>query len=214
MIPDNGSVTNSKLADQSVTSSKLSGALTTPAALTVTDTLEILGGSGGASVTLKNGGDLRLQNATNTAAVHMFCDEDGIAKIGGRLATNGVSQNYAISNATAISVSTTTPTVIASCTLTTTGKPILLLTSGDSNPAAAGDWHYLQFAINGTAIGKLIINQQSGASHNNAFSLVHIHQPPAGTYTFQVRAWQGVGTNTFGETGDGQAPTIIAMEIL
>lgn len=131
-----------------------------------------------------------------------------------KVISTGVSSPYSISDATAITVATSTPTVICSTTITTTGKPVLLISSGDCNPAVAGDWHYIQFAIGGTAIGKFIINQCAGASYNNPWAIVTVHQPPAGTWTFQTRAWQGVGSITYGETGSGQAPTIVAVEII
>lgn len=211
-----GAVTNQVIPDDgSVTTAKLNGNLVTPGNLGVTGTVEVLGGAGGASITLKNGGDLRLQNALNTAAVHMYCDAAGVALVDGKLASTNVSQNFAVSNATSITVSTGTATPIASVSLTTTGKPVLLVATGDANPLQTGGWHFTQFSIDGTLIGKRVLNENGGgASKNCPWSNTHIHQPPAGTWTFAINAWQGVGSMTYGETGDVQAPTIIAVEIL
>lgn len=180
--------------------------------LTTTGTVEVQGGNGGIALLLKNGGDLRLQNAANTGSVHAYCDTDGILTVYGKLGPTVGTAN-AVSNATAITVATTTPTVIASCTITTHGYPVLLVATGDCNPDVGGNWHYLDLAIGGTRVGKLVINQTSNPSYNNPWALTHIHTPPAGTHTFQVRAWQGSGTITYGETGDQQAPTIVAVEL-
>ena len=132
----------------------------------------------------------------------------------GRLLSTTTSQNFSVSSATAITVNTSTPTTIASTSITTTGKPVLLVATGDCNPAVAGDWHYLQIYRNGSRVGKIIINQTSGASHNNPFALCHIDTPAAGTHTYTLMASQGSGSITYGETGNDQAPTILAVELL
>ena len=126
-----------------------------------------------------------------------------------------VAQNYGVSNATAITVNTTTPTTICSVTITTNGKPVLLVATGDGNPLQAGGWQNLRLYRDGTAIGKLIISENGGGSSANCpFALTHIDNPSAGTYTFTVKAWQGSGAFQYGETGDVQAPTICAVELL
>lgn len=181
--------------------------------LEVDGVLYVDGGGGGPSVTLRNGGDIRLQNAANSGSVHVYCDNHGVLTVGGKLNPTVGTPN-GCSNASAITINTSTPTVIASTTITTNGYPVLLTCSGDQNPNQAGGWHYVQFAVDNIAIGKRIINENAGgASKNCPFALTHIHQPPAGTYTFQVRAWQGSGSMTYGEEGDVQAPTITAVEI-
>jgi hypothetical protein len=121
--------------------------------------------------------------------------------------------NYQMSNATATTVSSATPTTIASLTITTNGRPVFLVATGDANPASAGDWHYIALYRDATRVGKLIINQTSGASHNNPWALTHIDIPSSGTYTYTVKANQGAGTITYGETGNDQAPTLIAIEL-
>jgi hypothetical protein len=132
----------------------------------------------------------------------------------GRLSSSTTSQNFSVSSATAITVNTTTPTTIASTSITTTGKPVLLVATGDCNPAVSGDWHFLRIDRAGSRVGKLIINQTSGASHNNPFALCHIDTPSAGTHTYELKAYQGSGSITYGETGNDQAPTILAVELI
>lgn len=148
---------------------------------------------------------------TSTANVSVT----GAISATGKLLSTVTSQNYAVSSATAITVNTTTPTAIASVTLTTTGKPVFLVASGDQNPNQTGGWHYNQFYRNGSGIGRFIINENSGGvSKNCPFCITHIDLPPAGTHTYDVRAWQGSGSMTYGETGDVQAPTIVAVELI
>jgi hypothetical protein len=125
------------------------------------------------------------------------------------------AQNYGVSNATAITVNTTTPTTICSITITTSGKPVLLVATGDGNPLQAGGWQNLRLYRDGTAIGKLIISENGGGNSANCpFALTTIDSPSAGTYTYNVKAWQGSGAFQYGETGDDQAPTICAVELL
>lgn len=134
--------------------------------------------------------------------------------IAGALRTTAVSTNFVQSNAVAITVNTSTPTAVCSVTITTIGKPVLLLVSGDRNPAVDGNWHWGQFYRDSTAIGKQTIGQMSFASHNQPFAQCMIDTPAAGTYSYQFRVWFGQGSITYGETGDAQAPTIIAMELI
>lgn len=134
--------------------------------------------------------------------------------IAGALRTTAVSTNYVQSNATSITVNTSTPTAVCSVSITTLGKPVLLIVSGDRNPAADGNWHWGQFYRDSTGIGKQTIGQMSFASHNQPFSQSFVDTPAAGTYTYSFRVWFGQGSITYGETGDIQAPTIIAMELI
>ena len=132
----------------------------------------------------------------------------------GVFTTTGTSMANGSSNATAITVATATPTIIASVTITTKGKPVFVLGLGDMNPAVGGDWQNYRIYRNGTAIGKSYIGQTAALSYNLPFSVCLIDTPSAGTHTYELRAWQGVGTITYGETGDVQAPTIIAIEVM
>jgi hypothetical protein len=121
--------------------------------------------------------------------------------------------NYVVSNATATTVNSGTPTTIASVTITTTGRAVLLVASGDMNPVAA-TWNYTQLYRGETAIGKYIINESTSTSANSPFSLTHVDVVAAGTYTYTVRANQGgAGAAQYGETGNAQAPTLVALEL-
>lgn len=155
--------------------------------------------------------ELRIHGDVGTAGGDFPID----LRVDGKYISNAQTQPNAVSDAVAITVATSTRTTIASTTITTTGKPVLIVGTGDGNPNQAGGWHRAGLAINGTPIGKYIISENAGnTSKNCPFAVCHIHQPPAGTWTFQLQAWQGTGSFTFGEEGDVQAPTILAMEIL
>jgi hypothetical protein len=121
--------------------------------------------------------------------------------------------NYAISNATSTTVNSATPTIIASLTITTNGRPIFLNSTGDMNPTGGSGWNYLQLYRDASAIGKFIIIEATADTNNQGYALTHIDTPAAGTYTYTVRAYRGSGTTIYGETGNSQAPTLIAIEL-
>lgn len=126
------------------------------------------------------------------------------------------AMNYAVSNASAITVTNNcSPTGVASITITTSGKPVLLAVSGDNNPLGGASWCYVMIFRNGSAVGKRVIAESTANSANVPFSLTHIDTPSAGTYTYTL-AISVCGSNPiiFGETGDVQAPTITAVELL
>ncbi len=182
----------------------------------------IIHGNGGNGDSLRLGGysgiyfDVGAEQSTTGVAIKTnrgYVDTNGLYIVG-TLRSSSTSQKYGVSSATAVTVSTATPTTIASVTITTTGKPVLLIGSGDCNPNAAGDWNYIAIYRDSTRVGKFIINQTSGASYNNPFGITHIDTPGAGTYTYTLKANQGSGTITYGETGNDQAPTIVAVELI
>jgi len=133
----------------------------------------------------------------------------------GSISGAGGDAQYSVSSATAVTVNTSTPTAICSTSITVTDRPILLVATGDANPNQSGGWQYYQIYRDSTAIGKKIINENGGGTSKNCpWALTHIDAPSAGTYTYTVKAYQGSGSMTYGETGDVQAPTITAVEII
>lgn len=117
---------------------------------------------------------------------------------------------------TSITVATSTATTIVQANITIQqGSKVFAAGCGDMNPANAGDWHYFRIFRDESGIGQYYIGQTSGGSHNLPFSISSLESSGlnAGTYTYSLRAWQGSGSITYGETGNGQAPTIVLMEI-
>jgi hypothetical protein len=68
--------------------------------------------------------------------------------------------------------------------------------------------------IKATIDGK-VLNENAGLnSINGAWANSTIDVPSAGTYSYQIRAWRGTGDMQYGETGNIQAPTICAVELV
>jgi hypothetical protein len=139
----------------------------------------------------------------------------GEITISGRILNTSV--NIATGTPFVTTVNTTSSTNIATVSLTVKGgRPVLVMASGDANPSTNDNaWNYIQLFRGETGIGRYVIQQASGPSNNQAFGIVALDpSPSAGTYTYSLRAWNGDGPLTYGETGTGQAPVIIALELL
>ena len=128
---------------------------------------------------------------------------------------NDKKLGFSISDATQIVINTTTPTIICSISITPrkTSNKILLIASGDMNVDIGGNWHKLQFYRDSSAIGKFIVAVGDNNSTNTPFALTHVDSPnTTNSITYSVKANQGNGSCTYGESGDGEAPTIVAIE--
>ena len=127
-------------------------------------------------------------------------------------ATITYTANYAQSNDGSITINTTAtfPATVTSVTITTNGNPVQLIASGDANPLSAGGWGRLQLYRGTTAIGKILQFESSAANENCPYCLNFIDNPPAGTYTYSVKANSLVANTQFGES-DGNI--ITALEI-
>ena len=182
VIPDNGSVTNAKLADESVTnakladgsvtSSKLSGDLTTPGNLSVTGTAEILGGS------LKLGSELKTAWGKSVKQV----------------VTNSVGS---------IVINTSTPTAIVSVTITVSaGSTVLVMAQGEQNGEVGDAWQWHQLYRGETALGTTgitVVHASWNSEFNYSFWDTNL---AAGTYTYSMRAWNGLNYCSYGEHSD------------
>ena len=115
----------------------------------------------------------------------------------------------------AVTTSSATPTTFASGTITIqANSKVHISCVGDMNSNGVSYWNYYQIYRGSTAVSQRYIGQAEQSSHNLPFSIQYLDQPSsAGTYTYNVKGWQGVGTMAYGETGAIQAPTVILMEI-
>lgn len=142
----------------------------------------------------------------------------GNLNVTGTILPSDISAAYAVNTRSAITVATTTQTVIASLSITPhrANSRILVIATGDGNPNQSGGWHRYAIFRNGTRVGGRYINENAGGiSKNCPFSVVWIDHPnTTSAVTYDVRAWQGSGSFTFGEDGDIQGTQIVAMEIL
>lgn len=131
----------------------------------------------------------------------------------GALKTSTNSTNYVVGTGVAVTINSTTPTTVASATLTTNGKPIFIMCSGDLQPVNnLNDWCYIRLFRDSTQIGNLQIDHpNTNPSANEVFAIHAIDVPGAGTYTYTCKAWQGNGNIQFGEVG---VPYLTAYEFI
>ena len=99
-----------------------------------------------------------------------------------------------------------------SLTVTTHGRPVLIVCTGDINPTTAGAYATLTFARDSTDLSYQIV-QSTGASVNNPFSMAYLDDVEAGTYTYKVTFLRGNGDFSMTESKASQSPNFIVVEI-
>ena len=119
------------------------------------------------------------------------------------------SQNSA-TKTTGVSASGAT---ITSTSITTSGKPVLVMVSGDAANSAAGGWVGVQLYRGSTAIGNKVQLESSAASENIPYCLQFIDAPAAGTYTYSLKTATVVSTGTF-DFGELDGPVISVIELV
>ena len=123
---------------------------------------------------------------------------------------SGFVPNYAQSNASAVSKSAIGD-IIVSQSITTSGRPVQIIATGDANPST-NSWVQLQLFRDGTAIGKKVQAESSSSNENVPYCLNFIDNPTTpGTYTYSVRiVGGGAGGFGFGES-DGNHITLLEL---
>jgi hypothetical protein len=135
---------------------------------------------------------------------------NGLVDQGALNAFSGFIPNYAQSNASSVTRSSVGD-IVVSQSITTSGRPIQIIATGDANPLASGAWVQLQLFRDGTAIGKKIQAESSSSNENVPYCLNFIDNPTAGTYTYSVRITAiGGGSFLFGEA-DGNQLTLLEL---
>jgi Collagen triple helix repeat (20 copies) len=99
---------------------------------------------------------------------------------------------------------------ILSLTITTTGGPVELVGTGDSNNAAGAFFGTVQWYRGATVLGNPQFFESSSGNENQSVTQVFIDNPPAGTYTYYWKMPRSSATITWGET---TAPVISAKEL-
>ena len=135
---------------------------------------------------------------------------NGLVDQGALNSFSGFVPNYAQSNASRVTNVSTAGTTIVSQTITTSGRPIQIIASGDANPLSAGGWCQLQLYRDGTPIGKRLQAESSASNENIPYCLNFIDNPTAGTYTYSVRAVNIPSAFDFGEA-DGNQITLLEL---
>lgn len=124
---------------------------------------------------------------------------------------SGYVPNYAQSNSSRVTNVSTSGSTIVSQTITTSGRPVQIIATGDANPVSAGGgWCILQLYRDGTAIGKKLQAESSGSNENIPYCLNFIDNPTAGTYTYSVKVVSIPSTFDFGEA-DGNQITLLEL---
>ena len=155
--------------------------------------------------------EVTLSADANATKISVDKDVD----ITGKVVTSSQTQVQGLSDASAVTINSTTATSLAEVTITTTGKPVMLTACGNSNPGQTGGFFLYRLYRDSTEIGKRHKAENGGTSSQNyVFAISHIDDVSAGTYTYSIKAYQGSGTHTFGEDGDVEGAVITAHEIL
>lgn len=124
-------------------------------------------------------------------------------------AFSGYEPNWAQSSSSSVSTSTAGTTILSQ-NITTSGRPVQIIATGDANPTPNGGWVQLQLYRNGVAIGKKVQAESSSGNENVPYCLNFIDNPTAGTYTYSVRYVTGSGNFQFGEA-DGNHITLLEL---
>ena len=135
---------------------------------------------------------------------------NGLVDQGALQSFSGYVPNYAQSNASSVTKNTVGD-IIVSQSITSSGRPIQIIATGDANPQANGAWVQLQIYRDGTAIGKKIQAESSSSNENVPYCLNFIDNPAVGTYNYSVRITAiGGGSFQFGEA-DGNQITLLEL---
>ena len=165
------------------------------------------------SIKLKGSSSGEAILSTDASASKISVDKN--FDITGKVIASAQSQVEAVSDASAVTINSSTATSLAEVTITTTGKPVMLTACGNSNPGQTGGFFLYRLYRDSIEIGKRHKAENGGtASQNYVFAISHIDEVSAGTYTYSIKAYQGSGTHTFGEDGDVEGAVITAHEIL
>jgi hypothetical protein len=126
-------------------------------------------------------------------------------------AFSGYVPNYAQSNASSVTKSSVGD-IVVSHSITTSGRPVQVIATGDANPGTSGAWVQLQLYRDNTAIGKKVQAESSLNNENVPYCLNFIDNPTTpGTYTYSVRiVGGGSGGFGFGES-DGNHITLLEL---
>ena len=165
------------------------------------------------SIKLKGSSSGEAILSTDATAAKVTVDKN--VDITGNVVTSTQTQVQSVSDASAVTINSTTATSLAEVTITTTGKPVMLTACGNSNPGQTGGFFLYRLYRDSTEIGKRHKAENGGTSSQNyVFAISTIDDVTAGTYTYSIKAYQGSGTHVFGEDGDVEAAVITAHEIL
>ena len=97
--------------------------------------------------------------------------------------------------------------------ITTHGRPVLLICSGDLNPTTADAAWFITILQRGSTELARQIAESHGNSWNIPFCITYLDIVSAGTYTYNALFSRGAGTFSLTEGGQVQSPNFVAVEI-
>ncbi len=128
------------------------------------------------------------------------------------LSGTGASFNYAQTLGTQVTNVTLAGVTIVSVSITTSGRPVQILVTGDGENSTAGGWVRIQLYRDSTAIGKSIFLESDAGSENIPYALTVVDAPAAGTYTYALKTVTAVAAGSF-NFGEVDGPVITAIEL-
>ena len=122
------------------------------------------------------------------------------------------AMNYAQTLATRQTNISASDVTIVSASITTSGKPVQVIVTGDAENTAASGWIILQLFRGSTAIGNKIHVEASEASENVPYCLQVIDVPSAGTHVYALKTVSTAATGAF-NFGETDGPVLSAVEL-
>lgn len=106
----------------------------------------------------------------------------------------------------------TTTTRNYTLNITTSGRPVFLIVSGDLNPTSAGAWFHITFYRDNTELSYQICQSPANSS-NVPFCMQYLDIVAAGTHAYKVQFVRGSGEFSLTETKASQSPNFTVFEI-
>lgn len=121
--------------------------------------------------------------------------------------------NYAFYKWTgSVTLDSSTSPISKELSITTHGRPVFIIVTGDNNPLSEACWFSIIFYRNGTMISSQMV-ESHGTSWNIPFAMQYLDTVAAGTYTYKVEFSLGSGSSQLNESGDKQSPNFTIFEI-
>jgi len=121
--------------------------------------------------------------------------------------------NYAQTKATQQANVTTNGSIIVSASITTTGKAVQVMVTGDVENTAAGGWTKIALFRDSTQVGNAVHTEGSNASENNPYALTVIDTPTAGTYTYALKIVNNANAGGTFNWGESEGPVLTVIEL-
>jgi len=102
---------------------------------------------------------------------------------------------------------------IVSASITTTGKAVQVMVTGDVENTQAGAWTKIALFRDSTQVGNAIHTEGSAGSENNPYALTVIDTPAAGTYTYALKIITAATAGGTFNWGESEGPVLTVIEL-